>query len=265
MLLYAYKEGSQGAKALSQGLGIKRIKHEGSRFKGHARKTVINWGCSQLPLEVVKCHVLNLPEAVAVASNKLSFFKRMELFNVQQGVGEGDHPEPRVNIPDWCTEPDGVKELGGTVVARQKLSGHSGEGIVILNEGDAVVPAPLYVKYIPKKDEYRIHVLSGEVVDIQRKARDREVADENVNWQVRNHANGFNFIRGDVNPPPSVLEQAVLAVKACGLDFGAVDIIWNDKQKKAYVLEINTAPGLTGTTLDGYVERFKVIMGVSDV
>lgn len=264
MLLYAYKEGSASAKALSQGLGIKRIKHEGSRFKGYNRKTVINWGCSQLPAEVLKCVVINNPQAVAVASNKLSFFKAMAAFNVGQGVGEGDHPEPRVSLPEWTEDSQAAQVWlgnGKSVVVRHKLSGHSGEGIEML-EGDVAVPeAPLYVQYVPKKDEYRIHVLSGEVVDIQRKSRNREVEDAQVNWQVRNHHNGFVFVRGDVAPPQSVLDQAILSVRACGLDFGAVDIIWNDKQKKAYVLECNTAPGLTGSTLDGYVERFKRIMG----
>jgi len=46
-------------------------------------------------------------------------------------------------------------------------------------------------------------------------------------------------------------------MKTCDLDFGAVDVVFNSKEKLAYVLEINTAPGLTGSTLDGYVERLR--------
>jgi D-alanine-D-alanine ligase-like ATP-grasp enzyme len=41
------------------------------------------------------------------------------------------------------------------------------------------------------------------------------------------------------------------------LDFGAVDVIWNEKEDKYYVLEVNTACGLEGTTLDKYVEQFR--------
>ena len=52
--------------------------------------------------------------------------------------------------------------------------------------------------------------------------------------------------------PQQVLDQAKLAVKATGLDFGAVDIIWNNLQEKAYVLEINTAPGLEGQSVETY-------------
>ena len=43
---------------------------------------------------------------------------------------------------------------------------------------------------------------------------------------------------------------------AIDLQFGAVDIIWNEKENKCYVLEINTAPGLVGTTLTKYTEAF---------
>ena len=45
----------------------------------------------------------------------------------------------------------------------------------------------------------------------------------------------------------------MLAIKVLGLDFGAVDIIYNKQEDKWYVLEVNTAPGIYGTTLDKYV------------
>ena len=57
--------------------------------------------------------------------------------------------------------------------------------------------------------------------------------------------------------PEDCEKQAVAAVVALGLDFGAVDVVYNVKEQKAYVLEVNSAPGLSGTTLDKYVEVFK--------
>ena len=45
-------------------------------------------------------------------------------------------------------------------------------------------------------------------------------------------------------------------LKELGLDFGAVDVIWNEHESKAYVLEINTAPGLEGSTVEDYKEFF---------
>ncbi|MNY63636.1 hypothetical protein D3C86_2006230 [compost metagenome] len=52
----------------------------------------------------------------------------------------------------------------------------------------------------------------------------------------------------------------MLAVNAIGLTFGAVDVIWNEYRHQAYVLEVNTAPGLTGTTLEKYAEAFRGLM-----
>lgn len=46
--IYTYNKGSEGAKALSQALKVKRIKHEGSKFRGGVGKTVINWGASKI-------------------------------------------------------------------------------------------------------------------------------------------------------------------------------------------------------------------------
>lgn len=256
VFIHAYNMGSESAKALADATGFKRIKLEGSRFKGGNDKTVINWGCSKLPDEVMKCRVINVPYAVSIASNKLKFFNRIAEYN------EIANDEGRVCVEVPAITTDKADALnwvkhGSIVVARTVLNGNSGEGIVIVEKEEDMVDAPLYVLYIPKKQEYRIHVRNGEVVDVQRKARRKDLPDDKVNWRVRNHDNGFIFARNDVACPEGVTKQAVLAVEAVGLDFGAVDIIFNDKYKKAIVLEINTAPGLTGTTLDGYANAFK--------
>ena len=52
-----------------------------------------------------------------------------------------------------------------------------------------------------------------------------------------------------------VRAQSVAAVRSLGLDFGAVDVV--ERQNKAYVLEVNTAPGLVGTTLEKYVDAIR--------
>jgi len=141
--------------------------------------------------------------------------------------------------------------LGFPVVCRTKLRGHSGDGIVIANNADELVDAPLYTKYIKKKDEYRVHVARHEddfdVFFIQRKARKLDV--EEPNWLVRNLDGGFVFVEAQrVDVPDDVIEQAQRAIKALGLDFGGVDVIWNEREQKAYVLEINTACGLEERT-----------------
>lgn len=258
MLVYPYKTGSKSAKALSEAIGAKRIKHKNSKFKGSATKTVINWGSSDLPPEVMKCKVLNPPAKVALASNKRTFFNKLEEVNEEIRNGaHGDLAQP-VSIPAHTTDKQVAGNwiaTGSTVVCRTKLTGNSGDGIVIAETAEELVDAPLYTAYIPKKFEYRVHVVNGEVLHVQRKARNTDIPDDQINWKVRNHANGFIFaINEDHVPNPDVLQQGLNAVNALGLDFGAVDIIWNEKRKKAYVLEVNTACGLEGTTLEKYAE-----------
>jgi glutathione synthase/RimK-type ligase-like ATP-grasp enzyme len=241
--LYPYKQGSASAKALAQALGIKRIRKEG---KDITPDCWINWGSSVRPARInVGSNVINFPANVGWASNKLQAFEMMHAH--------------RVNIPVFIFSHQLAKDVidaGRTLVARTILNGHSGAGIHILDKNTEFVEAPLYTEYIKKKDEYRVHVHNGHVFFIQRKARKLDVLDDEVNWKVRNHANGFIYANQNVELPIEAKENACLAVRALGLDFGAVDII-HGMDGEFYVLEVNTAPGLTGTTLDKYVEQFQ--------
>ena len=97
----------------------------------------------------------------------------------------------------------------------------------------------------------------GKVVDTQKKARRYDVADEDVDWQIRNYTNGFIYMRENFTWPKDVEKQALAAVKTLQLEWGAVDVIWNDHAQKAYVLEVNTAPGLEGQTLKIYANVLK--------
>lgn len=248
MFIYPYNPASESAKALKDGLGAKFIKHENSKFKGKADKVVINWGSSKLPDEAFKCVVLNNTKIVAAAIDKLAFFQ------INKDIA-----------PPFTTDIEEAKawlKKGLTVVVRNKVKGHGGEGIEIVSNLEELKPAPLYTRYIPKKEEYRLHVFRGEVFFVQRKARVKEVADEKVNWQVRNMAGGFIFANQGVDVCEEARQMAVDCVKNLGLDFGAVDLIFNERSNRYYALEVNTAPGLCGTTLTKYVEQFNKFGGV---
>jgi len=237
--LLPYKAGSAGCRLLAERIGAKRIKLEGSRFRSGFDRLVVNWGNSRT--DVSNPHWLNDPNAVLKASNKLRAFDIM----TREGV----------SVPTWTDDMDramGWLEAGEVVVARRKLQGHSGEGIVVMEGKEDFVRAPLYTKYFKARDEYRVHVFDGKVIDIQQKKKRADMEKDQVNFQVRSHANGFNFCREGVDLPPECAEEAIKAVKALGLDFGAVDLRFNQHYNKACVLEVNTAPGLEGTTLDKY-------------
>jgi len=257
-----YKKGSRSAKALSEALGGKVLKLEGSKFVPKPSDFLINWGNSDPPENFlmalnddVQCVYLNYASKIRVASNKLNFFNLIK---------------DEAFCPPFWTNHEEIPDEAFPIVCRTILSGHSGSGIVIASDRDGLVPAPLYVRYVKKKDEYRVHVgLIGEkngypysegspfatIIAVQRKAR--RLGFENPNWQVRNHSNGFVYVRENVNPPQLVIEAAKKAFEASSLDFGAVDVIWNEHEGKAYVLEINTAPGLEGQTVTDYANFFK--------
>lgn len=242
MRIIPYQMKSAGAKALADALGCKRVKHEGKAVI--YRDKVINWGCSGTPRSILFTqHILNSFDAVARASNKLSAFKAFG-----EGVSTPKWTEKQEEASTWLRE-------DAKVVCRTILNGHSGNGIVIASKLDELVDAPLYTRYTKKSQEYRVHVHAGAVFFVQRKARDKEVPNDKVNWLVRNHHNGFIYANKDVEVDVAAQKQAIMACAALGLDFGAVDII-RGSDDKFYVLEVNTAPGLAGTTLDRYVEQF---------
>lgn len=181
--------------------------------------------------------------------DKLSFFKQISFWNNKC------QENAVVNIPEWTTNKQEAVAWNTTFLARTKLNGHSGQGIFVCEPNDEVLPhAPLYVKYKKKRHEYRVHVFNGQVIDVTQKKRKKGF--EGVDNKIRNHKNGWIYARDDVTEPNDLRTQALNTINAVGLKFGAVDLIWNEKENKCYVLEVNTAPGLYETTLRKYAEAF---------
>lgn len=235
---------SQSAKKLSEAIGAKRIKSSGSTFVPRPDDIIFNWGSSE---RSGICTFNNNFNQLKTCTNKLEFFKFMK---------------GHTRLPKFWTEKENIIDEDFPVVCRTNLTGHSGMGIVIADTRDDLVDCSLYVKYIPKKYEYRVHLgkLGHEVRTIAIQQKKRRLDCENPDWKIRNHANGFIYAREGVNPSIGVLDAAHDCFVRSGLDYGAVDVIWNDKNQQAYVLEINTAPGLEGQTLDDYASFFKELI-----
>lgn len=239
-----YKSGSKSATALAEALGGRVLKVRGdSIYRPRADDLVINWGSSRVLPNLVGHDIVNSPDQIKNVGDKRRFFQLME------------YAYPHL-IPDFWTYAVGIPNEAFPIVCRTVLNGHSGQGIVIANTREDLVDAPLYVKYEKKQQEYRVHVGSSGIIAVQRKARRRDVPDDQVNWEIRNHDNGFVFVRNGFTAPENVLTAARQALGVSGLDFGAVDVIHNERQDRAYVLEINSAPGLEGTTVQDYVRYF---------
>lgn len=258
IFVFPWKMGSQSAKGLAQAIGVKRI-HPDRNYKPRSGDVVINWGNSKKPqwwqalATKPGTTIINHPENVALATDKLKAFKAMAAAGV--------------SIPEFTTDPAVAKgwlEGECPICIRRVLNGHSAEGLDILAEidpGDEFPIAPLYTKYVKKKDEYRIHIFRGNVIDITKK-RLRNGLTKTADFKIRNFDGGWIYARDGVVPPDGVINQAKAAVTALGLDFGAVDIGWNEHYQSAIVYEVNSAPGLVGTTLYRYARLISEIYGL---
>lgn len=241
--VWPYKLGSESARKLAERLQCKRISGN-KRVRSFSK--IINWGSSNT-VEISaqrSLKIVNNPAAVAIAKNKLKTMNALAAsgvvpaFTTDRSVAAG-----------WLTS--GACTV---VYCRTVLDGHSGRGIVTATSVGALVSAPLYVQGISKAHEFRVHVGSGEVIDFAKKRR-REGGD--YNDLIKNLDNGWVFCRDGITLPSKVVAAAIKAVKTLGLDFGAVDVIYRERENTAWVLEVNTAPGLEGTTLERYTNYFR--------
>ena len=240
--VFPYKLGSSSAKALANGLRVKRVR---STYEPRRNDVIINWGRSS-PITYVRTHLdLNNHEAIALACNKLKTFTKLSSNGFE-------------DLPNWCT---GILNAvnwindGDKVYCRTSLTGHSGSGIVIASSINQLVDAPLYTKATKHKHEFRVHVFKDKVIDVQQKRR--RIGYDGPDTGIRNHSNGYIYARSTVDYPDELLSSSIKAVQLLGLDFGAVDIGYRERDGKVFVFEVNTAPGLTGTTLEKYIQTFK--------
>jgi len=243
-IIYPYKMSSESSEFLRDKLGALRV-YPDRNYRPRYDDLIINWGNSQVPSWYgnMTCTILNKPYAVDMATNKLVTLKVLHNYGIK--------------TPQFTTDMDRAL-LFDTIVVRHRLTGHSGQGIEIVDGRKGynhyIPTAPLYTEYIPAKAEYRVHIFDGNVIDITKKVRiedDFEPDPTEEEIMIKSHRNGWNFARGGIKFNPQLGRVAIQSVKALGLDFGAVDII-KGEDNELYVLEVNTAVGLGNTTLNSY-------------
>lgn len=229
---------------------------EGSRYRSRVGDIVVNYGNRRYNDSFFGgATVLNSVVALNRAANKVAAFNALRLAEVKTV----EYTVDREVAQNW--------NRNEIVYERGTLTGHSGEGITVRLTREGVADAPLYTKGIqgPRR-EWRVHVFEGVITYVQKKIRRNGYRDlSTYREDIRNHHTGWVYSNAFTDAPPDqVLIQAHKAVSALGLNFGAVDLI--SKNTNAWVLEVNTAPGLTGTTLETYthniVEFVKSFSGV---
>ena len=243
----ANSNGSMGLRNLKvalqdRGHDALLIKHNKSKYIPKDTDLIINWGIppfNRLPN--------SLNQKARNASNKLTAFQLMS---------------PR-NKLRWTTDKEEAKTFK-LCYCRTLLCSSKGRGIVVAKSPEEVVDAPLYTKGIIRvAGEYRVHVFKGQIIDVVQKKKlsteQRELRGigGDVNPYIRNHENGYIFAREDISYPDSVKTVALNAIEDLQLDFGAVDVVVSGYSGGAFVLEVNTAPGIEGTTVEKYVEAIE--------
>lgn len=278
---------SNGAINLKEALGATLLRSTRSSYTGRRAGAVINWGCINIETyrlarvaEAAGRPFLNNPHNVSLVVNKGAFFAKMR----------ADLPQFTIPFVDNFGDAYDLVELGSRMYARTILNSHSGKGIVLMvnahdaereaiqrvvNGGSMPVYRPgdnihrslgdcsLFTQGVAgKRTEYRVHVVSGQVILVQQKRRKEDWGNNpNYNSLVRNVESSWIYAVNDIDRLglDAVKEAATQAVLTFGLDFGAVDVIYKHQTEQAFVLEINTAPGLDqdGSALTAYTEAFQ--------
>ena len=243
---------SESARQIARVLGARTTRVTNSKFNPARATAVVNWGSTLCPTSP---NVINGGQAVAEAVDKGLLRDKL--------LAAGD-----IRIPETLTQEQAIARLrdGRKVVVRSLMRASEGRGMRVIDNPEEL-PTHIdgarvrdFTKYIPKRHEYRVHCADGVgVFFVQQKRKRRE--HDGHNYQIRNRSNGWVFAHNEIHPPPcDVLRQAWRGFSETDLDFGAVDIIWNERSGKAWLLEINTAPGLEGETLLRYGEVLRELI-----
>lgn len=272
---------------------VNELKVTGGKKKPAGKGMVIGWGTKTNDnVTIPGAKVLNHPNEIRSNRNKFATLQRLG--------AEKDMVAPFIKANDIMRAMDNVNSPICLPLVGRTNYHQGGKGFWIcltkshvrnaLDEG-----AQYFQNYIDIKDEFRVHVFEKKVVCAQKKVKrnnveeayieqhtekieniagkndrvlDKEtlkytlgrLAKENlgVDMIVRSNRKGWKF--SHVKTINKDMEKlAVKALKAIGLDFGAVDCCV-DAEGKPWIIEINSGPGLDGTTLKAYVEKFNAVV-----
>ena len=233
IVVYPYKMSSEAGKSISKELNALRV-YPDRGYSPRSTDVIFNWGSGTIPNWYKKgLNIINTPESVAVAINKRATFRLLR--------------KAGVSIPFYTTDQELAMqwaERGTWVVCRNRLEGKDGEGLTLAKKWEEIIPSKIYTQFIPNKREFRAYVWMGKCFEIiDKKRKDVSTCDPDIRCSSR----GWVHCKNPKDVPQDVAVQAVLATKALGLDFSGVDILYDGKN--SHVLEVNTAPGIYGTTV----------------
>lgn len=145
-------------------------------------------------------------------------------------------------------------EQGHTVMARTKIKGQAGSGIVVLKPGcEELLDAKIYTKYISHKREFRVNLFQHKLVNVREKLRKIGTKGD---FHIRNLANGYTTAKC-TSYPEEIVALAEKASAVSNSDFIGVDIGYNEAKAYAFVIEVNSGPSIEGSSVQDFVEAIK--------
>lgn len=192
--------------------------------------------------------VLNQASAIKLAGDKLLAIEAM----ASEGI-------PTVPFYRTWEQAQAAARGTGVILGRTK-HGMRGQGITVYTPGNRPrVAHEWYSMYQEPTREIRLHVVDGEVIHIQGKYLDfPQLASKNP--YVRNHESGYRYRTPKQKIRSQRQEMAIEAVRALGLNFGAVDMLLFGNEADPMVLEVNTAPACSPLTAQRYAEALARII-----
>ena len=185
-----------------------------------------------------KVPVINNPVAILLARDKWRCLLRLYLNNL---------PVPETLLTE---NPFSAMRftLEKKVVVYKPLLGSLGLGSMLINDPDLSfhvtrslknIGLPSYYQvYLEKPGyDYRVFVVGDTVIGAMKRV--------SSNWKT-NIAQGAIGVPVNEGEDPQLFELALKAVEVLGLDYAGVDIAYDTKTSKYYILEVNTFPHWEG-------------------
>lgn len=247
-----YKHASAGARHLKKALDAVlpyEVIREQPDYYIKSNEWIINWGAGHFrgykEEGATGTRILNPAHKLCICINKIDFFRAMD--------AEG------VNIPKWTTSSTtAAKWVAGGVktYCRTEIEGKDGSGIVVARKQSELVSSPLYTQAVDATEEYRVHIFQHKPIFDLEKWKEHATQTEK---DIRTGGMGWIYVR-DTVVPDGAKAEAIKASKALGMDFCAVDLLYNTKTGQGTVLEMNSAPELGPWTSKAYAKELVALL-----
>ncbi len=270
---------------------VEALEATGGTTKPNKEKAVvIGWGAkTNGKVNLGNAVVLNHPDQIKENRNKFNTLKMLKdagvavanfasAESVMAALKSGDVTLPLVGRRNF--------HQGGKGFWLCMTKGHVEKAIQADNG------AQYFQNFIPIKDEFRLHIFDDECIYAVKKVERENLQEAFIEQQgekvkniaakkkvdldeatmnfvlerlgkreehpdqvIRSNLRGWKFSK--VKAPDKVLvNEAVKALKAANLNFGAVDCCI-DEDGNPWIIEINSGPGLQESTFDAWIEKFK--------